>query len=707
MFRNIWHKPLLREILLPAVLNSYAVVFFLNNRLLAVVLLLMTFFNVHAGLSGLLCVLFTVTFAALLRLDKLQLRNGVLTFNALLTGIAMGTFYHPGAFYFFLLAVAAFLSLLLSTLMTKWFFKQGLPFLSLPFILTFWMVVVATGSYDQLTLNHHVPIWSTATETNLFEIYFRSLSSVLFQNNPFTGACIALALLLSSRITFVLSWVALLTAWGMAALFGAETANFTYYNVGANYMMLAFAVGGFFNIPSKSSYLWAVLLIPITSLFLVFLNRTLGVFHLPLFSLPFVLVSILSVHVLRLRQKPKSLLQTPVQLYSPESNLYTWQNDQGRYDRFRYVPLRLPFWGAWTVTQGYDGEHTHKGEWGQALDFMIYDHDGRTYATHGLNCEDYHCYGKPVLAPADGVVRSLTDKIEDNAIGEINTQQNWGNSIVLQHLEGVCTQLSHLKKGSFKVSEGDFVHKGDVLAVCGNSGRSPQPHLHVQVQSKPYVGSKTMEYPFAYVCKHLGEQQTLVEFEVPSLGDLLSDPQTDRMVRKAFDFQPDSRMVLEATDEKGGKRTERWEAHTDAYNYKYLYCKESESVAYYYLDETMFYFTAYYGPKSSLLYHFYLAAYKIFLGVHDAQVHDELPFNLLRNHWLLRGINDFTAPFHNRVRVDYVGSRMQTGWQSSIRLRYGKRVKTVCNCQISFDASGLAGFSHESEKTKLTVVCVR
>jgi len=705
MYQSIWHKSLLRETLLPAVLNSYSVVFFLNNRILALVLLSVSFLNLHAGLSGLFSVLFTVLLAALMGLDRLQLKNGVLTFNALLTGIAMGTFFQPNLLYYFLLATAAFLSLILSAIMTKWFFRKGLPFLSLPFILTFWMVVLSMGSLEKLGLNHHDFVWSNASHANLLEIYLRSLSSVLFQNNPFTGACIALALLMSSRINFVLSWIALLTSWCLASLLGAEAASFTYYNVGANYMMLAFAVGGFFNIPSKSSFLWSVLLIPVTSLLLIFLNGTLQHYHLPLFSLPFVLVVLLSVQLLRLRTKPKSLLQTPVQLYSPESNLYTWQNDKSRYARFQYLPLRLPFWGNWTVSQGYEGEHTHKGEWGQALDFLIYDHDGKTYGTHGLSCEDYHCYGKPVLAPADGTVVALIDQIEDNVIGEINTLQNWGNSIVLQHLEGVCTQLSHLKKGSFKVSKGDFVKKGDVLAVCGNSGRSPQPHLHFQVQSEPFVGARTLPYPISYYCKNIGDTPLFHEFEVPQQGDLLSDPPIDRLLRKAFDFQPNVKWSLQYQDEKGLNRTEDWEAITDAYNYKYLYCSASKSVAYYYLDDGMFYFTAYYGPKSSLLYHFYLTAYKIQLSATMAEIVDEIPFNLLRNNWLIRGLTDFSAPFVNRVHVRYDSQRADNHIESKVVLSLGKYSKTICEGSILLSDHGLSSFTYTSATTKITARC--
>jgi hypothetical protein len=310
----------------------------------------------------------------------------------------------------------------------------------------------------------------------LVDIYLRSLSSIFFQSNLLAGLLVAIALLIGSRILFSLSILGFLTAYLFAQFTGSEAASITYYNMGANYMMVAFAIGGFFLIPSKQSYLWTVLLIPLTSLVLLFFYKLLGFIQLPVFSLPFSFVVILFVYFLQLRTKAKTLHLTPFQHYSPESNLYSFNNNKDRLERFLYLPLHLPFWGEWTVTQGYDGEYTHLGEWGKAIDFMMYDHQGKTYKTNGLNPEDYYCYNKPITAPADGIVELVIDNIDDNEIGSINTVNNWGNSIVIKHAATLYTQISHLKKSSAKVKVGDYVKTGDLLAFCGNSGRSPEPH---------------------------------------------------------------------------------------------------------------------------------------------------------------------------------------------------------------------------------------
>ncbi len=83
------------------VLNSYSVVFFFNNRLMGMVLLIVTFFNFWSGLSGLIAVVISIMIAIPLGFDRKKINKGILSFNALLTGIGMGTFFEPGPAYFY------------------------------------------------------------------------------------------------------------------------------------------------------------------------------------------------------------------------------------------------------------------------------------------------------------------------------------------------------------------------------------------------------------------------------------------------------------------------------------------------------------------------------------------------------------------------------------------------------------------------------
>ena len=76
----------------------------------------------------------------------------------------------------------------------------------------------------------------------------------------------------------------------------------------------------------------------------------------------------------------------------------------------------------------------------------------------------------PVVAPADGVVSS----VDWNPLS--------GNVIFVKHRNGLRTKYCHLQKATVK--EGQYVKRGEKIALVGNSGRSTGPHLHYEVHLK-------------------------------------------------------------------------------------------------------------------------------------------------------------------------------------------------------------------------------
>lgn len=647
----------------------------------------------------------------------------------------MGTFFDPGYVFFSLLLLAALLTLILSVTLAGWLGKHGLPFLSIPFVVAFWFVVLPSSQFENMGLTQRNIFWMNEMYAiggkpmldffqtidalpihKMLDIYLRSMSSIFFQNNLIAGVIITIAVLLSSRIAFSLSIVGFLSAYVFAQFSGSEAASITYYNIGANYIMVAIALGGFFVIPSGSSYIWSILLVPLTSLVLLFMIKLLGYIQLPVFSLPFSFVVILFIYFLKLRLNPSKLTLTPIQYYSPEINLYTFKNNQERLAQFLYLPLYLPFWGEWSVSQGYDGEYTHKGDWGKALDFMIYDDKMKTHSSTGLLCENYYCYNKPILAPADGIVEELIDNIDDNEIGKVNTVDNWGNTIVIRHLPGLYTQISHLKKGSFKVAKGEYVKQGDMLAACGNSGRSPEPHLHFQVQSTPVPGAKTIYYPFAYFHQNGKTEKELRQFQVPVVGASISGIAGNAKLRAAFDLMPDTSLTFRFNNEKGIECIEKWEAFTDAYNNKYLYCKATESVAYFVNDGSMFYFTAFYGDKKSLLYYFYLSAYKVFLANNDAvTVKDAMPLNTVRNRKIRIWFHDFVAPFFTYIKAEYSVKAapldaISVSWgisiASEIKVSIWGKMTNESKSTIIVQDNFIKEFNYQSTDKQINATCI-
>lgn len=166
-------------------------------------------------------------------------------------------------------------------------------------------------------------------------------------------------------------------------------------------------------------------------------------------------------------------------------------------DNFRSeAEYRLPFDGAWAVVNGgVTPESSHS--WSihsqrYAYDFLIIGASGNTYEGDIKQAASYYCYGREILAPADGVVVSVLDGQPESYISGKGTpdcaaRDICGNHILLQHAAHEYSLLAHLQPGSIKVKAGDRVEQGQVIACCGNSGNSTEPHLHFQLQNTPDV----------------------------------------------------------------------------------------------------------------------------------------------------------------------------------------------------------------------------
>ena len=657
-----------------SLLNSYTNIFFSNNVLFACILILVTFLDVYAGISGVLAVTFSNTIAYLIGFNRSNIRAGYYGFNSLLVGLGLGVSYQPNYEFFIVLLFASLLTLFVTIMLEGVIGKYGLPFLSISFLIVFWMVTLATREFTALKISERgiftynemhllggmtmVKIYKWFNELQLHNsivIYFRSLGAILFQYHLFAGLLVAVGLLIYSRIAFVLSVVGFLAAYYFYILIGANINDLSYGYIGFNYILTAIAIGGFFIVSSRFSFLWVLLLTPLISITIASTSIIFAYFQLSIFSLPFNFVVILFLYVLKFRER---FFLNPeivgIQHYSPEMNLYLQKNNDSRFSNSYRIPFSLPFWGEWKVTQGHDGKFTHKGEWRHAWDFEIISEDNLEYKDNGYAVDDYYCYNKPVLAPGAGWIEYVSDYIEDNKIGDVNTQNNWGNTIVIKHTTGLYTKICHLKKDSIKIKIGDYVNKGDIIASCGNSGRSPQPHIHFQFQITPHVGSKTLDYPLGHYITHENGVYELNSFVNPKEGQMIMNIERNSSLFNAFHFIPGKRMQYVVTNENTGKqKTFDWEIEVNYFNQSYIYCKTTDSKAYFTNDGSIHYFTHYEGDKKSLLFYYYLANYKVINGFYkNLTINDKYPLTDVSNKLALL-FQDFIAPFYIYMKADY------------------------------------------------------
>jgi hypothetical protein len=94
--------------------------------------------------------------------------------------------------------------------------------------------------------------------------------------------------------------------------------------------------------------------------------------------------------------------------------------------------------------------------------------------------DDYPIFGEKLYSPLDGTVIKVINNIEDNTPFSGVYPYNTGNTVVLKK-ERYYFLLGHLKEGSIKVKEGEYVNGGDPIGEAGNSGMSERPHLHMQL----------------------------------------------------------------------------------------------------------------------------------------------------------------------------------------------------------------------------------
>jgi urea transporter len=657
-----------------SILNSYTQVFFSNNRIFAGILLVVTFFDFTTGLCGIISVILSNILAYLIGFNRQNIKLGYYGFNSLLVGLGLGSYYQFNPEFLLILVCASLLTLFLTIMFEGIIGKYGLPFLSLSFLMAIWIFTMATRDFSSLKISERgiyalndmyavggprlvrIYEWFGNLKINTSIIlYFRSLGAIFFQHYLLAGFLIAIGLLIYSRIAFLLSLIGFFSAYVFYSFIGADFSELSNSYIGFNFILTAIAIGGFFIISSRYSFLWVILLTPVISVIIAFASNLLAPWQLPIYSLPFNLVVLMFLFVMKARErfwkKPELVVW---QQFSPEKNLYIQLNEKERFADAVYFPVSLPFIGEWGISQAHNGELTHQGDWNHAWDFEIYDMDGHAFKDGGTFCEDYFCFNKPVIAPLDGIIEDALDYIDDNKIGEVNTTENWGNLVVIKHAEGLYTTLCHLKKGSLKVKKGDGIKKGEIIAHCGNSGRSPKPHLHFQMQATPFLGSKTLDYPIGHFINSREGISSLQSYKKPKVGERVSNIETSDALVKAFSFIPGQTFTF-LVEKTSGESSQKyhWEIIADYYNQTYIYCHNTGSKAYYKINDNLFYFTHFTGNKHTLLFYFYLSAYKVLLGYYKGMIiKDSLPLNVLHSRILIY-LQDFIAPFWIFMKTNY------------------------------------------------------
>lgn len=707
--------------ILTGVLNSYAQLFFTQNNVTGGLLLLASMTAPAIGSWGLAGALVCQGLASLLRISPMLREQGMISYNGVLVSLGLAASLQVNGAFLALFGIACLLSVLLSAAFANGLGQAKLPSLSLAFVLSYWVILLGISSFAGVQPLVFVPedaqVWYYAAESwpipYWLQDYLRSLGSILFEGNLITGLLVAAGILWASRISFTLSLLGFGVGYACFTALGGNPIHIGSHYIGFNFILTALALGGFFFVANWRTYGLVVLLMPVVVLLSVAGMTLTEKAGLPILSLPFVIMVPMVIYVLRMSNRIPGVVEVIYQQHSPEKNLYSYQNYQQRFGKSTYVQIGLPFFGEWSVDQGYNGKYTHRDNYRFAWDFVIRDASDKTFRSTGQTPDDYYGYNMPVVAPAAGYIVAVIDGIDDNAIGNMNIKENWGNAVIIKHADYLYSKIAHLKKDSFTVKVGDYVRKGDVLAALGNSGRSPEPHIHFQLQATPEVTAPTLQYPLAYYLLKQPQTLDLRSYDVPQENETIVNIKTTPLLREAFTFTPGQILRFDTDDQQ---LSEEWLVGTTSQNEAYLHCIATGATAYFVNDGTMFYFTAYTGPRHTLLHYFYLAAHKVMLGFYrNTLITDAVPL-----HQLDRGpgrfVQDFIAPFmiyrhyHYRLTYAYMDNTIRPTMiklQSSVSREVLRRQRDFFDFDLLLEKNTISAFSIQHNNRKLTARQVR
>jgi len=623
-------------------LDAYSTILFSNSWAIGLLILTATMIEPFTGVTGLLGAITAVIFSRLFGFDTWQSRSGIFAFNSMLVCLGIGYFYPLIQFnwmiYLPLVMIASLLTVIVYITFQSIFMNLfAIPSMSIAFSIvavTFSFFYIRVGGYSFFGEQRSLLLDYTPQVGNFLIYYFQSVGSIFFQPNFMAGVIIAIALLLTSRIGFFLS----LLGYGICAL-GMQF--FTNIPMGAilypglNVVLIAITIGGVYLIPGKLSYLFAGIA-SILGIVIAFAIQTIFYnFSIPPYAFPFNITVFIFVYAMGRRLKNTNPYLVDFGIRTPEAALKYYHSHVKRFYQTGVPQFYLPFTGEWKITQGNNGAITHQLQWAYAWDFEIFNVDGSSCKSTGTRPEDYYCYGKPVLASADGWVSKIIDDVEDNPINEINTHDNWGNTVTIHHGAGIYTMYCHMRKGSIKVKEGDYVRRFERLGAVGNSGRSAVPHLHFNIQLGAEPGSSTMQ---ANLVNFKSKNETQAKsfnfhaFNIPALSEQISPLIPVRNLQDILQLKVGDTCSL-AVDGYGKKFVEKWHVSVNLWGSLYIESDKGANLEFSIFDGiyNTFQFT---GNRETALYAFALLVTRFpYVDCKSMSWSDIPPYSIILNRW--------------------------------------------------------------------------
>ncbi|MBF0448815.1 MAG: urea transporter [Magnetococcales bacterium] len=533
-----------------SLLRRLSAIFFLSSPLVGFLVVIVLSINPWHGIGGGIAVVSAIGFARVLDQSP-RVAEGLPIYNALLSGLAVTHLLTPGPIALFFLIFAGIGAVIVELSLGAWLWNSiKVSVLSLPFVLvTVLLDLVARTIQPMYGAESHTVSSAVWAGPEWLSGFFVSMGAILFSPEVLSGMIICAGLLMVSPILLVLAFSGyLLGVVTHGFLLGSPGPVFQFVS-GFNYALTAMALGGVFLIPSAKSFVMAAIGVLVAVLVTLATIPILAVWTLPVLTLPFNMTVLLFVHVLGLSQF-KFLTKEPLE--TPEKSLQAYLSQVWRFSG-EPLSLSLPFSGQWMVWQGFDGSWTHQGLWRYALDFILVK-EGRSFSGSGEKLTDYWAYRKPVFSPCSGRIVRVISHLPDNPPGTVDKVNNWGNLVIIKMESSLCVELSHFAQDSIRIQEGAWVDSGTMLGYCGNSGYSPQPHIHMQVQRTEQIGAATI----AFGIHNFLRRSHYVPNAIPKQNEMLEPLQPERALLDKTNFILDQKIYFQPFCDGVKQKTVTW-----------------------------------------------------------------------------------------------------------------------------------------------------
>jgi urea transporter/murein DD-endopeptidase MepM/ murein hydrolase activator NlpD len=642
---------------LNALFKPYISILFLSEIKAGFLLFFVSFLLPSVGILGLVGLISTILFAEIISVREEYLKQGFYLYNSLLVGMGVGYFFDVTLVTIFLTTILSVFSFLLSFTLNRMFINYSMPILSLPFAFVSMIFYLASLKYTNLLSNilHRKPLFDISIP--LLDPFFKSMGTILFLPYTIAGVVLSLVVLFYSRILFLAGFLGFWIGVYLHSFFiPLNEALNSPYNF--NFILISMALSGVFLLPHLKNFLLSLLAIVVATIMIDAMEVFFTIYSIPVYTLPFNIITLLFLMLLygigynyynyNVKETPEKSLESFLSL------VYRFGGND--------IKINLPFTGRWSVYQAFDGEWTHKGKWKYAYDFVI-KKNGKTYQNDGTMLEDYYAFGKPVISPINGYVVALRNDLPDNFIGNVDRVNNWGNYIIIKSNYGYFVEISHLMQNSINVKVGDYIRVGDIIGKCGNSGYSPEPHIHIQVQKFAVLGSETISFKFLDYIK----DDKLYYYSLPKKDEEIESAIVDKAMklRHTFILDDEYRYKVYKNSEKVDEVSFKVKMNQKG---EFYFC-DGKNQLFFYLDEKLFYFYDYKGGESYLKNLFKLAP-KIPLVNKNITYNDILPIYLR-----YKGINKILFEFFVTFNFKFFDKKEEYKKENlSIYSKYGNIV---------------------------------